>query len=161
ESPARSGHAAVDAMAIKGLVLPLVAAATATAATAVVAARPIAAIATATAAAATVAAAAAAAAATTAVAAAATAAATAIATAATPAAEATAAATAAGRTRLGFVDAQLAAVEVGAVHGGDRRLRVLVSGHLDETEAPRTARFAVGHYLHADDVASIRGERGA
>jgi hypothetical protein len=34
------------------------------------------------------------------------------------------------RAGLGFVDAQLAAIEVSAVHGLDRRLRVLVRRHL-------------------------------
>jgi hypothetical protein len=152
--------------------LPLVAAtaaATAIVATATAAAAAIATVATAAATTAAAAVAAAATAAATAtVAAAATAAAATVATAATAAATeaAAAAATAAAEatapaflTGLGLIDAQRTTIEVGAVHGLDRRLGVLVIRHLDEREAARATRVAIEHDLHFRHLTAITAER--
>jgi hypothetical protein len=153
--------------------LPLVAAtatATAIVATATAAAAAIATVATAaaTTAAAAVAATATAAAAATVAAAATAAAAATVATAATAAATeaAAAAATAAAEatapaflTGLGFIDAQRTTIEVGAVHGLDRRLGVLVIRHLDEREAARATRVAIEHDLHFRHLTAITAER--
>ena len=150
---------------------PLVAAAAATAivATAAAAAAAIATVATAaTATAATTVAAAATAAAATVAAAAAAATAAAVATTATAATTeaATAATTAAAEatataflTGLGFIDAQRTTIEVGAVHGLDRRLGVLVIRHLDEREAARATRVAIEHDLHFRHLTAITAER--
>jgi hypothetical protein len=80
------------------------------------------------------------------------AAAAAAATTAAAAAEAATAATAL-RTFLSLVDAQRATVEVGAVHGRDGSLRLLLGSHGDETEAARATGLAIGHDVRVSDLA--------
>src|SRR5262249_26774808 len=85
-------------------------------------------------------------------------------TAATAAAEAPPAATAAaaaGTTRAlaRLVDFQGTAVELVAVERLDRRLRILIGTHLDDTESARAAGLGVGQDRDALDRASALGER--
>src|SRR2546423_11188733 len=47
--------------------------------------------------------------------------------------------------RLSFVDRQGAATEIGPVQRGDRCISFAGVGHLDKSETPRAAGFAVGH----------------
>src|SRR5687768_6443679 len=72
----------------------------------------------------------------------------------TSAAAAAAAAPALG-TVLGLVDAQRAAVEVGAVHLLDRRLGRLGGRHLDEGESARSPGLPLDHQLDLDDLAEL------
>src|SRR5215213_9118414 len=46
-------------------------------------------------------------------------------------------------TRLGFVDLDVATVDIFAVKAGDRGLRFFFRRHLDESESARAARVAV------------------
>src|SRR5688500_4470744 len=58
-------------------------------------------------------------------------------------------------TVLGLVDAQRAAVEVGAVHLLDRRLGRLGGRHLDEGESARSPGLPLDHQLDLDDLAEL------
>src|SRR5262249_11679367 len=75
--------------------------------------------------------------------------------AATTAAAATAAAAAAATALLRLVDLEVAPVELLPVPIGDRRLRLFSRRHLDEAEAARPTRVAVGHDLHFHNRASV------
>src|SRR5207237_180176 len=62
---------------------------------------------------------------------------------ATTTAAATATAAAAALLRAGFVDGEAAAFDLLAVHLGNRRLRLIVTAHLDEPEPLGSARVPV------------------
>ena len=64
-------------------------------------------------------------------------------TATTTAAAAAKAAAAAILARFGFIDSQVAAVELLAIALSDRRLGLFLRGHFDEAEAARTSGVAV------------------
>ena len=95
-----------------------------------------------------------AAAATTTTAAAATKSAAAATTAAATKSTTTAAAT--GFAGLGFVDGEVAAVDVLAVEGSHRGLAVLIACELDEAEAAGAAGFAVHDEGRGSDIAVLR-----
>src|SRR5256886_7746411 len=78
-------------------------------------------------------------------------------------ASATAAAAAAGSAaarRVGFLDLDVASLEVGVVQLADRLIGVLGRRHLDEAEAARLTRVAIGHDTGGLDGADGR-EGGA
>src|SRR5262245_19108895 len=76
-------------------------------------------------------------------------------TTATAAARATAAATtaAAGGLRVGDLDRDPTAIQLAAVQLGDRVLRLLSGGHLDEAEAPRLPGKAIRDHRGRENVA--------
>jgi len=68
-------------------------------------------------------------------------------------------ATAAVLARLRLVDRQRAALQLGAVQGDDRRLRLRLVRHLDEAEAAGATRVAVRRYARGCNRA-VRRESG-
>src|SRR3954447_21447860 len=61
-----------------------------------------------------------------------------------------------GLTRPGLVDCEATAVDFVIVQGIDRRLRLGIRAHLDETESLASTRVPVGNDLGALDAAVLR-----